>query len=224
MKNKYGSKWRRGISTQRFSAAASPDHFVEDEAWGDSDLGKKVHNEREDVHHSGYPETDDSTEICELSETTAAASSRDLYVGEEAWDDSVKKCKHGKTEQAVDHSKYIETSDQNLETLIKEKIRAMFLDGDVYEGNLSVLLREEFTNIQERILMLKGPEQHLPGHLAIAVRVFTKPFLLDRYRQAIKICQQKLKDREAKAKHYFCKELGRVTKEIMRKIDGVVRV
>ena len=213
------------------AAVVSVDRFAEEEveeALEDSAQGNTGHNEgRKDVDHSEeLTGTADPLveKISELSEMVAE---------EEAWKDSVKKCRRGKAAGQIEaedfhHSEYLETSDPQLEGVIKEMIRIMFEDSETSINNypciLSQLLHDEYDNLKRLISALEGSEQDLPHNLWLASVVTPKPLLLKQYHQALKICEQKQVDRERQAMQYFYKELDYVTKEIIRKIDGVVRV
>lgn len=214
-------------------------------------------NEREDVHSSDSPlqmgsvasldesgETDDHggegehletieqpiEQISELSEM-AVAISLDCFGEEEAWKDSVKKCKHGKLEDEGEdaeeghHSKYFETSDPDVKDIIKKTICNMFEDGEVYRDILGLLLEQEYKLLNKNIsALLEESQQNLPFPLRITSRAVPIPMLLEHYRDGIQISLQKREDRMAKALQYFYKELDDVTRDIMRRVDGVVRV
>lgn len=222
------------------AAAVSVDRLAEEEveeALEDSAKGNTGHNEgREDDHHSDeLTETADPLieKVSELSEMVAEASV-DSFGEEEAWKDSVKKCRRGKAAGQIEaedfhHSEYLETSDPQLEGVIKEMIRIMFEDSETSINNypciLSQLLHDEYENLKGLIsALLEGSEQNLPRSLWMALLITPRPLLLEQYHQALKICVEKQLDREKKALQYFYKELDYVTKEIIRKIDGVVRV
>lgn len=209
-------------------------------------------NEREDVHSSDSPlqmaiatslvekcksemtdehggQSNNHKEHLEAKDSEIpVAISLDCFDEDEAWEDSVKKCKHGKLDrnegEDSHHSEYLETSDPHVEGIIKERIRIMFDDGDVYRDTLSLLLKQEYDILNKTIVQLKGPEENLPENLRISSSVLSIPRLLELYHNAVEIAVQKRKDREARALQYFHKELDNVTRDIMRRIDGVVRV
>lgn len=139
---------------------------------------------------------------------------------EEDWEDSVKKCKHRELDPSTEgedshHREYVETSDPQVEGIVKEMIRIMFDDGDVYRGILRVLLEEEIENCEKAIVRLQEPKED--------------PFLDDQLstiqcREGLKNAFEKREARETKALLYFNEELDEVARDIIRKTDGVVRV
>lgn len=169
-------------------------------------------------------------QISELSEM-AVAISLDCFGEEEAWKDSVKKCKHGKLDVGGEdaeeghHSKYLETSDPQVEGRIKKMICIMFEDGELYSDILGQLLKQEYECLNKNLSALQEKsQQNLPDQLRIASYAVPIPMLLKQYRDVIQISLQKREDRMANALQYFYKELDNVTRDIMRKVDGVVRV
>lgn len=187
------------------------------------DTGKHT---ADDVHCE-HLETKD--QLCvELSEM-AVGISLDCFEEDEDWKDSVKKCKHGKFDgkggEDGHHSEYLETSDPHVEGIIREMICLMFDDGEVYRDILGLRLQQELESLNEAISALQeGSEEHLPDKIRLASRVIPSAMLLEHCHEAVKNSLQKREERETKALRYFYKELDYVTREIMRKVDGVVRV
>ncbi|KAL9955626.1 hypothetical protein ACROYT_G036977 [Oculina patagonica] len=148
---------------------------------------------------------------------------------EEAWEDSVTKCnkehkRTGQNEEELEdvyHTGYLETSDPDVEVCIKKKIKEMFKNGVLYRDIMFQLLQKEH---ELTIGMYEGVSSEESPQYRLLTAVIPKDYLLDMYKQYIEVCRKKCNDRMAKAESFFQQELDIVTKDIVRRIDGVVRV
>ncbi|PFX13334.1 hypothetical protein AWC38_SpisGene22588 [Stylophora pistillata] len=130
---------------------------------------------------------------------------------DEAWEDSIKKCnlEHGRG-QTVDedeyHKGFLEVSDPSFESRIKEWISSMFQCNDLYRNILKDLLEHEGELLYNifGFSATRGSRLYIEGFLRRS--------------------RQKKQERMEKAKDFLTSAVENVTIDIMRRIDGVVRV